>query len=264
VKTVVYQSYRTVNVPAWISRCMQTVKDWALVRGFDYHFIDDRFFEYAPAWYREKVNHDVLLVSDLCRLIAARELLSKGYQRTIWVDADVVVFDPENFRVDVSEGYAFCREVWIGLGQGGRFFYRHSVNNAVTVFVQGNSFLEFYIDACQSRIRHIPLIDRIDASTRFLTHLHELMHLNLMNHVGLLSPLVLADLVRGTETMLKAYMVCFGAPIFAANLCSSFGGQTYDGVMMHDGVYGAALEKLVQTKGSVINRFHGLKAESRA
>ena len=261
MKTVVYQSFRTFNVPPWIARCMETVRAWAAAQGFAYEFYDDRFFDLAPAWYREQTRNDVLPVSDLCRLLAARDLLKKGYQRTIWVDADAAVFDPERFQIDLSDGYAFCREVWIGMKPDGGYYFRNSVNNAVTVFVQGNSFLEFYIDAVQSRIRNIPIIDRLDASTRFLSHLHELMHLNLLTNVGLLSPLILADLISGRETMVKAYMVCFGSQIYAANLCSSFTGQTIDGVRMDEDVYGAALERLLATKGDAINRFHGLKPD---
>ncbi len=41
MKTIIYQSYRTENVPTWISTCMQTVKDWATLKGLDYQRIDD-------------------------------------------------------------------------------------------------------------------------------------------------------------------------------------------------------------------------------
>ena len=68
MKTLVYQSFRTSDVPVWVTRCMKTVRGWAADRGFDYQFFDDRFFEYAPDWYREKVKHHRLLVGDLARL----------------------------------------------------------------------------------------------------------------------------------------------------------------------------------------------------
>jgi hypothetical protein len=46
-RTVVYQSYRTRDVPAWIATCMHTVRAWAASRGFDYRFIDGRLFDRA-------------------------------------------------------------------------------------------------------------------------------------------------------------------------------------------------------------------------
>ena len=64
MKTLVYQSFRTSDVPGWVTRCMKSVRGWAADRGFDYQFFDNRFFEYAPDWYREKVKHHRLLVGD--------------------------------------------------------------------------------------------------------------------------------------------------------------------------------------------------------
>ena len=45
MKTLVYQSFRTSDVPGWVTRCMKSVRGWAADRGFDYQFFDDRFFE---------------------------------------------------------------------------------------------------------------------------------------------------------------------------------------------------------------------------
>ena len=84
VKTVVYQSYRTHDVPSWISRCMASVEEWAAQTGADYRFLDDSFLEYAPEWHREKTENDIYLVSDLARLKVAGALLAEGYERTIW------------------------------------------------------------------------------------------------------------------------------------------------------------------------------------
>src|SRR5262245_33138351 len=81
MSTVVCQSYRPSYVPVWIELCMATVRSWASSQGFDYRFIDDELFEYAPQWYRRKVSDDILLMSDLARLVVARRLLGEGYRR---------------------------------------------------------------------------------------------------------------------------------------------------------------------------------------
>jgi hypothetical protein len=256
VKTIVYQSYRTVNVPAWIGRCMPTVRDWAAAQGFDYRFIDDRLFEYAPPWYRRKVGDDVLLVSDLARLEVAKELLAQGFDRTVWVDADVVVFAPEQFTIDITEEYAFCREVWVAPGPDGKLGCSVRVNNAVSVYLRANHFLDFYIHACQWLVRHKPRLGRWDAGTRFLTVLHDLMPFRLLNSVGLLSPVMMADIARGAGPSLPAFMACFGAPLGAANLCASVQGAHCHGVAMGQGLYETVIDKLLRTRGEVINQYY--------
>jgi len=59
MRTVVYQSFRTENVPAWISRCLESVRLWAGAKGYDYRFIGDEIFDLAPGWYREKAKNRI-------------------------------------------------------------------------------------------------------------------------------------------------------------------------------------------------------------
>src|SRR5271155_4687165 len=95
-QTVVFQSYRTQNVPKWIVGCMETARGWAGMRGFDYQFLDDRFFDRVPAEFRARTT-DKLILTDIARLLVTRELLEGGYERVVWIDADVAVFDPESW-----------------------------------------------------------------------------------------------------------------------------------------------------------------------
>src|ERR1700737_2412763 len=98
MKTVVHQSYRTHDIPAWLRSCMQSVATWARNQMFEYQFIDDRLFDYVPDWYRRGAGDNVQVVTNLARLLMARSLLA-DYERTIWVDADVLVFDQDAFRI---------------------------------------------------------------------------------------------------------------------------------------------------------------------
>jgi hypothetical protein len=246
LRTVVYQSFRTVNVPLWITRCMQTVQRWAGSQGFDYRFIDDALFGYAPEWYREKVSHDILLVSDLARLVLARDLLREGYGRTIWVDADVVIFDTEQLAIDVADGFAFCRELWFFPAGNGQTKCQMRVNNAVTVFVEPTEFLDFYIRACELIVRNNHQLSKLSVGTRFLTAMHQVMPFRLINHVGLFSPALMAQLVRGVEPVLELFRRVGGSPIYAANLCGSFRNTTFHGVLMDDSVYNAVVDNLLR------------------
>ena len=254
MKTVVFQSFRTSNVPDWLARCLQSVREWASIQGFDYRFVDDRLFEYAPDWYRQRVKNHVLPVSDLARLVLARELLGQGYQRAIWMDADVLVFAPERLRIEISREYAFCREVWTFLGDNGHPHFKVGVNNAVCVFVQPNSLLDFYIHACQSLMSNKPKPDQLSVGTHFLTELDKLMCLPQIMDVGLFSPLLMADIARGTTKYLKAYLAYHGSRLHAANLCLSWGGQTYDGIEVGDQLFEAVIDNLLHSRGAELNQ----------
>ena len=118
--TVVCQAYSSpTGVPPWIERCMDTVRGWAERSGFAYERSDDGLFDRVPPWFRERVGGEPVRMSDLARLLLARSLLAR-YERAVWVDADVVVFDPERFVLDAPDGYALCREAWLSLTPEGR------------------------------------------------------------------------------------------------------------------------------------------------
>ena len=144
MKTVVYQSYRTDNIPAWIASCMGSVKAWADIKGADYRFYDDEMFERVPNWYREKTKDRLVVATDLGRLILAKELLAEGYDKVIWCDADMLIFAPDQFEVPIEDEYAFGREIWIQHDAKGRLKAYRKIHNAFFVFTQNNSFLDFY------------------------------------------------------------------------------------------------------------------------
>jgi hypothetical protein len=256
-------------VPGWIERCMSTVKSWAAGVGAEYSFVDDRLFDYVPRWYKEKVNGDILPVSDLARLELAKEFLSRGYERAIWIDADVLVFAPSLFTIDISEHYAFCREVWLEKLTGkekllesvkrGRWRVSscdHRVNNSVMVFVRGNLMLDFYIDACKFIVRDTQgEISRWSVGTYFLTNLYRVRAFPLLNNVGLFSPPVMQDIARGKGAYLKAHVKEFGTPVYAANLCGSSAGKEMDGVVVTDETYQQVIRQLMTTEGDVINKY---------
>jgi hypothetical protein len=72
----------------------------------------DEIFAAVPADYAARAGRWRLVVTDLARLLALRDLL-RDFDRAIWFDADVLVFAPDRLAVDCSEGYAFSREVWV-------------------------------------------------------------------------------------------------------------------------------------------------------
>jgi hypothetical protein len=246
---------------------MMTVRHWAELKGFDYVFFDDRIFERVPVWYQEKVDKQIQLMSDLARLEVAKEFLSGEYKRAIWVDADVVVFDESRFDINVTEEYAFCHEIWIeqlsalnaarrGLRNFKRdgIYCRQRVNNAVAVFTNGNSFLEFYIQACKQLVKNKPPpISNLEVGTLLLTELHSRISLPLLTNVGLFSPHLMRDIASGGGKLVENYREQFGSPIRAANLCASYANKEYEGITAGDDVYQIVLDKLMKTAGAVVN-----------
>jgi hypothetical protein len=252
MRTVVFQSFRAHDVPGWMSRCMQSVREWAAARGHDYRFYGDELFERAPAWYRERTAHDKLLVSDLARAVLARELLA-DCELAIWMDADLLVFDPQRLRVEAPAGYAFCREAWIGREKGAPF-EAERVNNAVSAYARGNSFLPFYIDAMQAVVRQKPKLSSLDAGTTLLTGLRRNVPLPLLNDIGTLSPWLLQELATGGDADLRRYAALMRVPIRAANLCGSSRGRALEGLEMTDAVFDRAVALLLETRGDAVNR----------
>ncbi|MGE5639729.1 MAG: hypothetical protein ACM30H_06500 [Clostridia bacterium] len=257
MKTVVFQSYRTSRVAPWIVRCMESVRAWAAANDFEYRFIDDRFLDYAPAWYREKAAHNLLLVTDLARLVAARELLAAGYERTVWMDADLLVFDPRPASFQLADGYAFCREVWAWRqSDGAPLLPPDRANNSVSVFDRGNPVLEFLIYAAQALMRNAAGRPHPTAvSTQLLSALNERMGLPLLRHFGMLSPFVMRALLEGDEGYLRTYMARVGEPMVAANLCGSFTDAANHGTTLPESVYDETVRVLLETRGAALNRF---------
>lgn len=255
MRTIVYQSFRTTQVPAWVETCLGTVKQWAAGNSYDYQFVGDELFDHVPAWFREKAGGHICVVADLARLVLARKLLAGGYDRTVWVDADMVVFDPKSLQVGIGSDFAFCQETWLNVDEGNQARCIRRVNNSITAFVRGNVHLDFFIDSCERVARHYPVLRKLDVSTRFLSELSKILPMQLFANVGMFSPPILADIATGTDGIIKSYMERVSAPLACANLCGSLVGQPFRGVAMDADVYQAVVDKCLETGGGVVNRW---------
>ena len=263
MKTIVYQSYRTQGVAAWITTCMGTVKAWAQANGYEYAFIDDSLFDRVPAWYRDRVGSQMCPMADYARLACAREFLAQGYERTVWVDADVLVFAPENLRVDVTDSFAYCHEVWLGLDPKGDPVCYRNINNAVTVFVKGTAYLDFFIDAAERTVRARDAVTKTSVSTQFLSRLWQILPFHLLTNVGLFSPLLMVDIACGASRYLPAYGRALPQPLACANLCGSLVGELRQGVVATQETYDAVIAKCLESRGEVVNRFLTASAVAR-
>jgi hypothetical protein len=253
--TVVFQSFRTRDVPPWIDACMASVRGWCERRGLVYDFMDDAFLELVPEWYARKADHHIYLVADLARLVAAQRHLDRGFRRAVWIDADVLIFDPDRFDLDVRSDHAFCAEVWIMMDGAGVERAHRRVNNAISVYDRDNPFLPFYLHACQQIVRNLPSpVPPLSVSTRFLTELHPQLGFELVPNAGLLSPHVQAALHAGLDTTLRLLMEQHGGPLYAANLCAHFRDRETGGVCLSDEDFETTVEQLLRSGGESLNR----------
>lgn len=249
MKTVVFQSFRTCDVPDVIPRCLDTVRSWAKTRDYEYRFIDDALFDRVPDWFRVKVNDNRLPMSDLGRLIVAQELLNAGFDRTIWFDADVLIFAPDAFDVTNETDYAFGHEIWVRRGDGKSFFVTEGLHNAICIFSRGNSFLDFYIEAAETIVREAEgkvLSHQIGPD--FLNRHADKIGARVMHAVSLFSPLVIADIANVGGQALEAHLAAAKGPIHATNLCQSFVGRLSSGVVVTEQMLDAAVGKLLAAR----------------
>jgi len=255
MRTLVVQSYRTRDVAAWIAQCLASVRDWAARRGFAYDFVDDRFFDYAPPWVRERCARQLLPLTDVARLYLLRERLDAGYERVIWVDADVLVFAPEAFTLAGVHGYSLCREVWLRVGADGAAQIEEKVNNAVIVADRGHPFLDFWRFATEEILRAHAAEDigPLSGSTVPLTELARLMPVRVLPQVGLFSPPLVREAAAGGGPLLRAWAQHFGQPIAAVNLCASLQDRSAGGDSVGAAELEGAVRQLLHTRGAVVN-----------
>lgn len=244
--TLIYQSFRNHNVPRWVQQCMESVEVWTKNEGYSYRFIDDELFEYAPDWYRHKVKDNVQLVSDLSRLVLAKRFLSEGYDRVIWIDADLLIFDPVHFSLETEEGVHFCREIWTDADLDGKVIHQKKINNSVCIFPTGHVFLDFYIDACLKLVAERDDIPHVLVGTTFLTALIEIYPFSEITNVGIISPSLVFDLLTENTGFLSKYLEWHAAPVFAANLCGSMQHQVFKGLRIDHARMLAVVQKLLQ------------------
>lgn len=226
MQTRVIQSYRTSDVPQWIETCLVSVKSWSVRNDFSYQFVGDEIFERVPAWYRRKTSENRQIATDLARLHLIQEAFDDGYDRAVWLDADVLVFNPAYFTVEQSSGFAFGREIWVQSDVRGRPRAFRNVHNAYTVFCKDNRFLSFYQYACEQIISRLePGPDKGMApqvvGPKLLTSLHNVLGFQLTDDIAMLSPDVLLDIVSGGGPSLNLLRDSQVGQPYGANLCAS-------------------------------------------
>lgn len=219
--TLVIQSHRTPLPADWMERTIHSVKAWAASRHFDYRFLGDELFDALPQDLLMKTRTQLVVASDLARLIALRSALDEGYQTAVWCDADFLVFKPEAFDLP-SENFGLGREVWIQRDtHSGKPRTYVKVHNAFLFFRKGNAFLDFYTDSAKRLLRaHNGPVAPQFLGPKLLTAIHNIVQCPVVETAGMLSPPVIKDMLNGSGPFLELFRK-HTQSLAAANLCGS-------------------------------------------
>ena len=220
-KTLVIQSHRSPLPYTWLPTCFDSVRLWAESNRYTYRFLNDELFEFVPGGLLEKVARQKVIASDLARLKVLQQALTEGYETVVWLDADFLIFEPVGFVLP-DEPYAVGREVWVQHDRQERLKVYKKVHNAFLMFRQGNGFLDFYIETAERLLRqHCGGMPPQFIGPKLLTALHNVCQLPVMESAGMLSPLVIKDMVQGGGQALSRFVQHSPVPITGANLCIS-------------------------------------------
>lgn len=221
MKTLVLQSHTHPLPYQWIHRCIHSVEYWASSNAFDYLFLGDEIFEFIDKDLINKLSTQPVIASDLARIIALQHFLDNGYEQVVWCDADFLIFIPSKFILS-EQNYALGREVWIQQDKKSRLVSYKKVHNAFMQFQQNNAFLEFYIDSAKRLLKaSTGAIPPQFVGPKLLTAIHNIVQCPVLETAGMLSPMVINDIVDGDGPALALFNQRSTKKITAANLCSS-------------------------------------------
>jgi hypothetical protein len=197
------------------------VSDWCALNSYEYRFLGDELFEGVPGVLLEKTQDQVVIASDLARLRVLQDALNEGYQAVVWLDADFLIFNAAAFVLPDSP-YAVGREVWVQQDNNDKLRVYNKVHNAFLMFRQGNSFLDFYAETAQRLLaRNQGMVPPQFIGPKLLTALHNVAVLPVLETAGMLSPLVIKDMLQGEGAAMDLFVAHSPQPIAAANLCIS-------------------------------------------
>ena len=216
-KTVVFQT-AAPNPALLVQECMGSVKDWAHANSYDYHFINDEFFDVLPRSTQGLSSRLFLARTDYARLLWAEKLLTE-YDCFIWMDADILVLTPEHQMCVDKVRASFARELWIRKEKSALTAYP-AINNSVLMFRKESILLQLYLEQLDWMLRAGEgKLKRCSMGTDFLTALGRAVHLPLVPGTCTISPAMYDPTTRREALAIHArYSSC---DMIFANLCSS-------------------------------------------
>jgi hypothetical protein len=256
MRTIVLQSFRTEDVPDWLTACMDSVLAWAMGNGSEYRRRDDVFFDLAPDWVRARCGENIYPVTDICRLLWMREQLHADYDRVVWADADLLVFAPGRLNLATKGGHGFAHELFLGTQPSGEYVRTEGLNNSLMVFEHaGLAVLERYLEACLDALRAAAPgpIPREALLPLNVPHWPDRRALGKVYGVGLFGLSLMTEIAAGGGALTREYARRVPRPLAAANLSHFLRNAAIPEARPHfDSVYKIAVGRLLATRGAAV------------
>ena len=246
--TLIIQSYRTHDIPSWIARCLASVRAWSSAKAYDYLLTDDDAFALCGEEYLAKVGDNKRSITNLCRLELIRRALDDGYDRAIWMDADIFVFAAGQLDFATPDRISFPRETWLRPENGGTNVVL-TLNNCVIVCPRGDPDLDLIIEATRHRARHHAVTHNFQVGVHLIRGLHRFLDFPLLSNVGMFSNYALGALAQNNKPLIEVQARYHGTPVYAANICAS----DHQAPVVPEAVAHAAMDILERTAGEVVN-----------
>ena len=219
--TLVIQSHRSPLPYLWLERCLDSVRKWCAINEYEYRFLGDVLFDFLPDVLLNKTHTQKVIATDLARLLILQDALNEGFETVIWLDADFLIFNASEFVIP-DHPYSVGREVWVQKDKNGKLKVFKKVHNAFLMFCRGNSFLDFYADTAERLLSlNQGTMPPQFIGPKLLTALNNVAMLHAMEGAGMLSPMVIKDVLRFRGPALEKFIEHSPQPIAGANLCIS-------------------------------------------
>ncbi|AHE53496.1 hypothetical protein [Sphingomonas sanxanigenens] len=252
----ILQAYEAPSLPGWIARCLDSVRQWAAARSYGYAFTD-RFFEAVPDWFRAICGPQTGPMTDIARLVLMQRLFDRGAGFVVWIDADVLIFDPDSLAIDATPGFFGIRERALLLDRNRcPTIGPENINGAILGSAPDDPRFATYRWAVEEIVRRHTdgPIPRTIAGPQLLTRMATRHPFPAIDHVGLLTPAMIAEIAAGGSDLCGRYMAAFGSPLAAANLCHFYRDAVSDARRRRfDDAMDRAITLLVETRGAVVN-----------
>lgn len=222
-RTLLVQSHSMPLSTDWLQICIDSVKHWAELNKIEYRCIGDELFDYVSSEVLQKTTNQKIIATDLARLKLLQAYLEKDYETVIWCDVDFIIFNPKQFRLP-DELYALGREVWIQkhAKNSGKLSAHKKVHNAFMMYRKGNVFLDFYADTAERLLlKNTGTMSPQYIGPKLLTALHNIVRCPVLETAGMLSPLVIKDIVNDGGEAMDLFLHESSHSIYAANVCNS-------------------------------------------
>lgn len=187
---------------------MASVRAWAP----HHEHLGDELLDLAPGWVHDAAGDSLLPVTDVARLVLLQQRLAEGWDRVVWIDADVCVFAPALVDVEIDSDVAVCVERWVTGAPGGGLQALPWVNNAALAARSVDALL----DATLARARAGGVGPR-SLGPDLLTPMHAVEPFGELVGISVASPHV----VRGVPGAWELLVSSLPWPVGALNLCWS-------------------------------------------